>query len=633
MGSVLHREVSSFAVESLTDSRQLAILKAALDALPGHVAILDGRGDILCVNGRWIEYAAQNRLSQCNFGIGQNYLAICRPAVAAEDADAQCVSRALEDILAGRSGREFIHEYLCPHPGDPSRDRWFKLWLIPFRLDAEQFVLVSHEDITVRHALERTGKLLDTAISQSRSGIMITNAAGEIEYVNQGFEQMTGYAAGEVVGRNPRLLKSGRISAATYADLWRTIGAGETWRGQVCNRRKDGEEYWEEMTISLVRDPAGVITHYVAVKEDITESRYRALLHAGIINASADAFVALDEHFRIVDWGKQAERILGWPAKKVVGREFIATVFDAERAREAQLELAVCRRGEFSRLVGSAHRTEMRRQDGSRVTVELWLTALSLQGEVRYAGFIRDLTESVRAEQILLEAQKMEGVGQMAGGLAHDFNNLLHLILGSLYLIADEVPAHSRSHLDNAMSAARHGAALVSSLATFVRRGESRLAERDVNQLIRALESLIRQTVGKRIALTVELQAQSSTVLIDENAFNNALINLAVNARDAMPRGGSLVIATGDSSAGGQVVVSVRDEGEGMPPEVIARATEAFFTTKPPGQGTGLGLAMVDGFCRHAGGRLAIDSAPGRGTAIELHLPVVRAGRAPGATP
>lgn len=615
---------------------QLSIMQAALDALPGHIAILNSYGEIISVNARWVDYARQNGLDQGNYGIGQNYLDICRPAASTDDPDARTVARALGDILEGKHAQGFSHEYLCPHPGDPARDRWFKLTLIPFRLRGELCVLVSHEDITERHALEQTGKLLETAISQSRSGIMITNAAGAIEYVNDGFIQITGYSPEEVLGRNPRFLKSGKISAETYADLWCTISAGRTWKGEVCNRRKDGTHYWEDMTISPVKDQSGVLTHFVAVKEDITESRMQSLLHAGVINASADAFVAMDAGFRILEWSRQAETMLDKPRSAVIGNDFIDAVFSGDCAREARSQAELAMQGRSSRLIGRPQRSEMQRADGSRIPVELWLAAITLHGERRYSGFIRDLTETVRAERQLLEAQKMEGVGQMAGGLAHDFNNILNIVLGSLHLAETQAPEDRARHLMNARDAANHGIGLTRALSSFARREKMRIVEADVNTLIEAIAPLIQQTIRKRIGLVTLCEARPARAMLDVSAFNNALINLAVNARDAMPAGGKLFIKSAtrhlpdpgmagvDLPEGAYLLVSVRDTGEGMPPDVIARALDPFFTTKPEGKGTGLGLAMVNGFCRQSGGAVLISSECGQGTTVEMILPVAR---------
>lgn len=617
-----------------SQSSAVTLMQAALDALPAHIAILDSTGTIIGVNARWIDYARENGLNRNDFGVGDNYFDSCRPACAQDDPDANQVTCALKALLNGLKPEPFNHEYLCPHPGDPTRDKWFHLRIMPFLSNGQRCALVSHEDITTQYLVKRSQKLLQTAIAQARSAIMITKRTGEIEYVNAKFSEITGYSSEEVLGKNPRLLKSGKISEKTYSSLWQCISSGESWSGQVCNRRKNGQNYWEEMMINPVRDPAGVITHFVAIKDDITEKRLNDLLYEGVIRASADAFVAFDEQLCITEWSPQAENILGLKADDVVGENFIKTVFAPEFLEEARSQFMLFSNGQPSRLIGQPHRTQMVHSSGSLIPVELWLTSLNLDSELRFSGFIRDLTEVVRAEQVLLEAQKMEGIGQMAGGLAHDFNNLLQIIGGSLRLAAMKAPPEITRYINNAIDAAERGAAITKSLTTFARRGEMRPVEADVNILLANLEPLIQQTVGKTIDVMISASALQSRAQIDISGFNNAILNLAVNSRDAMPNGGKLLIyaysqhvahkiagAPIDLPEGDYVVVGVDDTGEGMPTEVINKAFEPFFTTKDPGKGTGLGLAMVYGFCRQSGGSARISSQIGKGTSIQLILP------------
>lgn len=617
-----------------SQSSVVALMQAALDALPAHIAILDDTGKIIGVNARWIDYAKENALARFEFGVGDNYLDICRPASVQNDPDAVAVINGLSCLLSGSLHEPFNHEYLCAHPADPARDRWFHLSVMPFSLNGKRCALVSHADITARHVAERSRKLLEAAMANTRSAIMITNRSGDIEYVNAGFSEITGYAEHEVLGKNPRFLKSGKIPAETYADIWQSISSGLPWKGQVCNRRKDGQLYWEEMTINPMKDPDGVITHFVAVKEDITDERLKESLYAGVISASADGFIALDEQLRITEWSPQAETILGLVTSEVIGKDFIASVIAPDLLADALFQFRLFQSGEPSRLIGRPHRTQMRHRDGSILPIELWLTAIELQGDRRFSGFIRDLSDVVRGEHVLLEAQKMEGIGQMAGGLAHDFNNLLHIIGGSLHIAALKAPPEIIKHLNNAIDAAKRGAEITKSLTTFARRGEMHPVEADINELLIGIEPLIQQTVGKKIDVTLTATAIQSKVQIDVSGFNNAIINLAANARDAMPAGGKLLIyaysqhiahkvagAPIDLPEGDYVVVGVDDTGEGMPEAVIAKAFEPFFTTKELGNGTGLGLAMVYGLCRQSGGSARISSQLGVGTSMQLILP------------
>lgn len=612
---------------------QIALLQAALDAMPGHIAILDRTGKIISVNARWIDYARENQFQEPGFGIGLNYLDICRPAAGAQDPDAQKVSEGLHAVLNDPQVRPFVHEYLCPHPGDPARDRWFLLTITPFSLRGERCALMSHEDITERHGLERTRTLLETGIAQSRSGIMITNAEGMIEYVNHGFTAMTGYAADEVIGQNPRLLKSGKIGDETYLELWRTIASGAVWKGHVCNRRKEGPLYWEEMSISPVRDALGVITHFVAVKEDITLQRQQALLHEGVIKASADAFVAMDEQLNVIEWGDQAEAFLGIPRADALGRPLVDLLFALPEDAPTIQQFRQLSAGQGTSLLGRPQRLRVRHRRGDPVPVELSLVRLSLEGEQYYCGFLRDLEDTIRRESLLLEAQKMEGVGQMACGLAHDFNNILSIVISSLHLALEQQTGGSEALIANALSAATHGVELTRSLSAFSRRGQMQIVAANVNELLSALSPLIQQTVGKRVALQMLLQPGLPEVAIDVNAFNNTMINLVINARDAMTSRGRLIIRTLartlpdpdypglELPAGDYVILSVKDNGVGMPEDILDKVFEPFFTTKPEGKGTGLGLPMVNGFCRQSGGCARITSQLGRGTTVQLILP------------
>ncbi len=248
-----------------------------------------------------------------------------------------------------------------------------------------------------------------------------------------------------------------------------------------------------------------------------------------------------------------------------------------------------------------------------------------------------DTTERRQTEQALRQAQKMEAVGQLTGGVAHDFNNLLTAIMGSLELLQTRMAQGRFKELDRyitaAQGASRRAAALTNRLLAFSRQQTLEPRAVDANQLIGGTEELVRRTVGPAIAVEVAAAARLWTTMVDPNQLESALLNLCINARDAMPEGGRLTIATGnctlDTAAAGQrelppgqyISLSVSDTGTGMAPEVIARAFDPFFTTKPVGQGTGLGLSMIYGFARQSGGQVRISSKPGRGTTMRLYLP------------
>jgi signal transduction histidine kinase len=257
-------------------------------------------------------------------------------------------------------------------------------------------------------------------------------------------------------------------------------------------------------------------------------------------------------------------------------------------------------------------------------------------------GLVRDITQQLKQEEALRRAQRMDALGQLTGGVAHDFNNLLTVILGSHELFEASCDAEqARECIRNANEAAEMGARLTDRLLSFSRQRKLEPVSLDLNEQILGMMDLLRRSIGETVSVSTSLAQKLGTIRVDPSEIENAVLNLAINARDAMPRGGRLAIETEDISLssddglaygllpGRYVRLSISDTGSGMPPEVIARAFEPFFTTKPPGRGTGLGLASVYGFVKQSGGDATIYSEPGRGTTVNLHLPVVATQDAP----
>lgn len=245
-----------------------------------------------------------------------------------------------------------------------------------------------------------------------------------------------------------------------------------------------------------------------------------------------------------------------------------------------------------------------------------------------------EMAEREQAEETLRHAQKMDAIGQLTGGIAHDFNNMLTGVLGALDLMQRRIAAGRYGEIDRyisaAMTSANRAAALTHRLLAFARRQSLNNSAVDVNQMVASMEELLRRTIGESIKLNIERRSDLRRAHTDEHQLENALLNLVINARDAMPDGGQLTVSsenisikdsTSEVSAGEYVRLSVRDTGEGMSGDVLGRAFDPFFTTKPIGQGTGLGLSMVYGFLKQAGGHVQIDSADGQGTAVHLYLP------------
>lgn len=364
-----------------------------------------------------------------------------------------------------------------------------------------------------REAESDVRKLL-LAVEQSPASMLITDTEGVIEYVNATFERVTGYTREEVIGENPRFLKSGKVLPETYRQLWHTIKSGQEWQGELHNRRKNGELYWEAVRISPVKENDGSISHFLAIKEDVT-------------------------------------------AQKLT-------------------------------------------------------------------------------EEALRRSQKMDAIGQLTGGIAHDFNNLLGIIIGNLGFLRRLVAGDEKSlkRVETTNKAALRAADLTKQLLGFSRKQAQNTQPTDLNQLIREMDSLIARSVTPEVSVDHHLSDDLWPTEIDPGDFQDALLNLILNARDAMPDGGRLTIETNNKvldatyaalnpgvSPGDYVQLALSDTGCGIPADMIDRIFEPFFTTKSHGKGTGLGLSMVFGCMERSNGAVKAYSEPGVGTTIRLLFP------------
>jgi PAS domain S-box-containing protein len=425
-------------------------------------------------------------------------------------------------------------------------------------------------------------------------------------------------------------------------------------------RRADtGEERWIARKAEYDRDEAGRPIRLVGVVQDVTERRaaQRAVEENAAklaqLNATLAArveeqvrerdriwrnsrdllvIVGADGVFRAINPAWKA--ILGHEPDEVVGRSFLDFIWP-EDAAMTQDGLDVATRGVLTNF-----ENRYTHLDGTPRWIS-WRT--SHEGDLVYAyGRHIDAEKQqalalAEAEELLRHSQKMEAVGQLTGGIAHDFNNLLMAVMGNLDLLKRRLE-QGRSDVDgladNAVAAAKRGAALTRRLLAFSRRQPLAAERVEVDGLINGLGSMLRTTVGERISLTVAFASDLWPVSCDPHQLDNAVLNLVINARDAMPDGGVVIITAANCSLGADderaragcapgdyVRISVRDTGEGMPPEVLAKAFEPFFTTKPIGQGTGLGLSMLYSFARQSGGGVWIDSAPGQGAEVTVVLP------------
>jgi PAS domain S-box-containing protein len=518
-----------------------------------------------------------------------------------------------------------------------SREEFFKplaRWIDVRAFPSEEGVAVVFRDVTQRRQDSEQLRLQNAALVAASDSISVTNRAGRIEWVNPAFAKKYGYRQEEILGRTPgELVKSGRHEQAFYAEMWRTILAGRVWSSEIINRRKDGSLLTEDIAITPIRDGEGRVKHFVAIKRDITarkQAEEKLREQAALLDQAQDAILVRDLAHQITYWNKGAERLYGWSAAEAIGR----TVTDLICPDAASFEKAwgvLLERNEWSGEIGKVHRSGR-----NLVVASRWTLVRDAAGQPWTVLVIdTDITEKKRLEAKFLRAQRLESIGTLAGGIAHDLNNALAPILIAVELFRlDETNPDRLSLLNNIEKSAQHGAALVRQVLSFARGMEGTFAEVNLRHLTRDLQDIIRDTFPKNIAFRLELARDLWPVIADATQLNQVLMNLVVNARDAMPDGGNLTLSlrnvildesyvsmNPEANPGDYVRIDVTDSGEGIPPAIRDRIFEPFFTTKEVGKGTGLGLATVLSIVKGHGGFIDLYSEVGRGTRFSVFLP------------
>lgn len=399
--------------------------------------------------------------------------------------------------------------------------------------------------------------------------------------------------------------------------------------------RPDGSIAWVLDSGTIIRNVAGAVVQFSGIAKDITTRRMaeeQLREQATLLDKARDAIIATDTSHRIAYWNTSAERLYGWTAGEVYGQalDTLNLGFDPARLASARAELFASGewRGNFS----------LRTKTGQMVEIEsTWSLVLGADGRPRSILQIdTDITEKKKLETEIIRADRMDSLGMLAGGVAHDLNNVLGpILMGADLLRLENVdPATKRDVIDNIESSAKHGAALVRQLLDFARGGEGERANISVVRLIEDVQKLIRQALPPNIKLVVSHSSNPTPVHADATQLKQVLLNLCLNARDAMPNGGRLEIQAENvfvdqnlarlntgAKAGPHHRISVRDTGTGIPPEFLSKIFDPFFTTKGRGKGTGLGLSTVAGIVRNHGGFLSVESKVGDGTLFQLFLP------------
>jgi PAS domain S-box-containing protein len=415
-------------------------------------------------------------------------------------------------------------------------------------------------------------------------------------------------------------------------------------------RRSDGSTRYVESAGEPLELRAGKVARIIGSILDVTgRKRTEESLQArkarlrSILETAPEAIITINAAGIVESFSTAAEHLFGYAADEVIGKNVSLLMPSPDRDRHDSYLQRYLTTGE-ARIIGIGRVVQGRRKDGTIVPVELAVGEIELKGERIFTGFLRDLTARQHMEQELRQAQKMEAIGQLAGGIAHDFNNLLTVILGNLEMLQKRLKADERQQvlIDEMRETAELGAQLTDRLLTFGRRQSLQPRPVDVGQLMAETSTLLRRTLGEAIDVHTSVKSDLSMALADPGQLQNAMLNLALNARDAMPRGGTLVMEAQEveldadyvqthpqARLGRHVMVAVSDTGIGMPRDVLERAFEPFFTTKGVRAGTGLGLSMVYGFVTQTGGHVHLYSEVGLGTTVRMYLPIARDVRVP----
>jgi two-component system cell cycle sensor histidine kinase/response regulator CckA len=519
--------------------------------------------------------------------------------------------------------------------------------------DEGGFVSAAIRDITDRRDAEAAQARLAAIVNSSVVAIIGKTTGGTITSWNPAAGEVFGWSAEEVVGRPVNFL----IPPERHAEerqIQSRIARGEKIDPYETERvHKNGRRVMVTLSASSIRAPSGEIVGLSAIYRDITSLKKAEAMFEGLLEGAADAIVlvAQDGVIRLVN--AQAEKLFGYSRDELLGQR--VEVLVPERVRDLHpTHRAAYFKNPVTRPMGADLELTALRKDGTEFPVDIALASIEMDDEVLVSAAVRDISDRIRASQergkleARLRRTRLESIGQLAGGIAHDFNNLLAGIMSYARLVQDGIkeqiegknqdPESQHLLLEDVgkiLRATDRAAALTHQLLLFGRKDVKKEEIIDVNRVVEDMEDMLRRTIGEHVRLITRLTKPLMSVSMDSSQLEQILMNLVVNARDAMPAGGRLTVETTEIdldehyassqgiSAGNYVALSVSDTGTGMEPEVSRKAFEPFFSTKPKGEGSGLGLATVYGIVIQANGYASIYSEPGIGTTVRVYLPAV----------
>lgn len=491
--------------------------------------------------------------------------------------------------------------------------------------------------------LRKSERRLRTIADNLPALIANVDANCRYRFVNKPYERWLGLRSDQIIGKHVEEVLGVDAYARIRPHVLQAL-SGRRVDFRQAQTSKQGAERVLRTTYVPETDDSDEVIGYFSLVVDITSQAEEAAArqrsearYAAILDNSTDAIISVDERFRMVVFNKGAERIFGYSAEEAIGRPLDMLIPPDNRDRHQGWIRAFLESDESARAMSTRPEIQGLRKDGEVFPAEAVISKKEVGGGILMTAFLRDITDRRRLEEQYRQAQKMEAVGRFAGGIAHDFNNLLSGVLGYGELLksnlAEGDPRHR--HVDEILSCAERGGSLTRQLLLFSRHQVSKPKVVDINAAVRGIEEMLRRLIGEDISLVTRFSSNPESVRIDVAQLEQTLMNLAVNARDAMPRGGALAIRTGrtrvDSSRsrllgglepGLYVTLAVQDTGCGMDAKTISRVFDPFFTTKEKGKGTGLGLSMAYGIVQRFKGHIDVRSSPGKGAAFVIYLPL-----------
>ncbi len=491
-------------------------------------------------------------------------------------------------------------------------------------------------DITERKQVENEINMFAHAIRSTIECVSITDTDNNIIFVNDAFLKTYGYEKDELTGKPIALVHSHNNPPDVIEGI-RSATLSGGWQGELMNQRKDGTEFPVFLSTSVVRDAKGESIALIGVATDITERKQaeeKIREQAALLDVAQDAIIVRDLEGALLFWNRGAERLYGWKVEEVLGKNAARFLYTKEGSQQRiEAEKSAFEKGEWTGELSQATR------DGKEVVVESrWSVVRDGLGNPKSMLTVNtDITERKQLEAQFRHTQRLEIIGTLAGGIAHDLNNVLSPILMATEILREKLlDEKGQRTLRMIESAAKRGADIVKQVLTFARGVEGERVVLQPKHLLQEMEKIARETFPRTIQIYSEIEKDLWTIYGDATQLHQVLMNLCVNARDAMPNGGKLTIKAEnvllngngarvhlEAGTGPHVVLSVADTGTGIPREIIDKIFDPFFTTKEVGKGTGLGLSTVSGIVKSHAGFVNVDSQVGQGTEFKVYLPAL----------